>query len=46
MDAFRKIQTARQKKRTPTKKERDAALKAIKDREGIIKTLESMETNH
>ncbi|XP_041365327.1 transcriptional adapter 3-like isoform X2 [Gigantopelta aegis] len=40
MEAYRKIQAARQKKKTPTKKEKDAAWKAIKERDAIIKTLE------
>ena len=40
MEAYRKIQAARQKKKTPTKKEKDAAWKAIKERDAIIKALE------
>ena len=35
LEAYRKIQTARQKKKTPTKKERDAACS-----ENIVKVLE------
>ena len=41
MEAFRKIQAAKQKKKAPTKKERDAALKALKEREVIVKQLEA-----
>ncbi|XP_035686972.1 transcriptional adapter 3-A-like isoform X2 [Branchiostoma floridae] len=41
MDCFRKIMAARQKKRTPTKKERDAAVKALKERDAIMKLLDS-----
>ncbi|KAF4107593.1 hypothetical protein G5714_011957 [Onychostoma macrolepis] len=33
MEAFRRIMAARQKKRTPTKKEKDQAWKALKERE-------------
>ncbi|XP_005102557.1 transcriptional adapter 3-B [Aplysia californica] len=40
MDAYRKIQNARQKKKSPTKKEKDAIVKALKDRDTIIKALE------
>jgi len=41
MEAFRKVQAAKQKKKPPTKKERDAALKALKEREIIVKQLEA-----
>ncbi|XP_050402924.1 transcriptional adapter 3-B [Patella vulgata] len=40
MEAYRKIQTAKQKKKTPTKKEKDAAFKALKERASIMKALE------
>ncbi|KAH0630324.1 hypothetical protein JD844_013254 [Phrynosoma platyrhinos] len=40
MDAFRKIMAARQKKRTPTKKEKDQAWKSLKERESILKLLD------
>ncbi|KAG8435998.1 hypothetical protein GDO86_007189 [Hymenochirus boettgeri] len=40
MDAFRKIMAARQKKRAPTKKEKDQAWKALKERESILKLLD------
>lgn len=40
MEAFRRIMTARQKKRTPTKKEKDQAWKALKERESILKLLD------
>lgn len=40
MDAYRKVQLAKQKKKTPTKKERDAVIKALKDREVIMKQID------
>ncbi|KAJ8265358.1 hypothetical protein COCON_G00144570 [Conger conger] len=40
MEAFRRIMAARQKKRTPTKKEKDQAWKALKERESILKLLD------
>ncbi|CAL1540898.1 unnamed protein product [Lymnaea stagnalis] len=40
MEAFRKIQLARQRKKSPTKKEKEAISKALKDREALIKALE------
>uniref|UniRef100_A0A8D0GLV3 Transcriptional adaptor 3 n=1 Tax=Sphenodon punctatus TaxID=8508 RepID=A0A8D0GLV3_SPHPU len=40
MDSFRKIMAARQKKRTPTKKEKDQAWKSLKERESILKLLD------
>jgi transcriptional adapter 3 len=42
MDAYRKISTARSKKKPPTKKERDYAWKTLKEREIILKQLESI----
>ncbi|XP_071795539.1 transcriptional adapter 3-B-like [Asterias amurensis] len=42
MDAFRRIMAARQKKRSPTKKEKDQAWKTIKEREGLVKQLDTM----
>lgn len=42
MDAYRKISTARSKKRPPSKKEREQAWKALKEREIILKQLESV----
>ena len=42
MEAYRKISQARAKKKPPTKKERDQAWKALKEREIIIKQLESI----
>lgn len=41
MEAYRKIQASRQKKKTPTKKEKDQAWKLLKEREGLLKSLES-----
>ncbi|CAO2627989.1 Transcriptional adapter 3 [Lemmus lemmus] len=40
MDAFRKITAAKQKKHTPTKKEKDQAWKTMKEWEGILKRLD------
>lgn len=41
MEAFRRIMAARQKKRSPTKKEKDQAWKTVKDRETLAKQLNS-----
>ncbi|XP_010880132.2 transcriptional adapter 3 [Esox lucius] len=40
MEGFRRIMAARQKKRTPTKKEKDQAWKALKERDSILKLLD------
>lgn len=40
MEAYKKIICAKQKKRTPTKKEKDAAFRALRERENIIKEME------
>ena len=40
MEAYRKIQLTKQKKKTPTKKERETVIRALKEREQIMKTLE------
>ncbi|ESP04697.1 hypothetical protein LOTGIDRAFT_207498 [Lottia gigantea] len=40
MEAYRKIQAAKQKKKTPTKKEKDAAWKALKERDAIMQNLD------
>ncbi|XP_053384226.1 transcriptional adapter 3-B-like isoform X2 [Mercenaria mercenaria] len=40
MDAYRKVQLTKQKKKTPTKKERDAVIKALKDRELLMKQID------
>ncbi len=42
MDAYQKISSARSKKKVPTKKERDLAWKALKERELILKELENV----
>ena len=42
MEAYRKISQARAKKKPPTKKEREQAWKALKERDIIIKQLESV----
>ena len=42
MDAYKKISSARSKKKPPTKKEREMAWKALKEREIILKQLESI----
>lgn len=41
MEAYRKVQLAKQKKKTPTKKEREAVIKALKDREQLMKSLDA-----
>ena len=40
MDAYQKISNARSKKKAPSKKEREQAWKALKEREVILKELE------
>ena len=40
MEAYRKIQLAKQKKKPATKKEREAVLKALKDREQFVNALD------
>jgi len=40
MEAYRKVQMAKQKKKTPTKKEREAVLKALKEREQLLKVFD------
>lgn len=42
MEAYKKISSARSKKKPPTKKEREQAWKALKEREVILKQLESI----
>lgn len=42
MEQYQKISSARQKKRNLMKKEKDAAMKALKDREALIKQLEQI----
>ncbi|XP_077990041.1 transcriptional adapter 3-like isoform X2 [Glandiceps talaboti] len=41
MEAYRRIQAARQKKRSPTKKEREMAVRALRERETLLKLLDS-----
>ena len=41
-EAYKKIALARSKKKSPSKKEKDVAWKALKDREMILKQLESV----
>ena len=41
-EAYKKIALARSKKKSPSKKEKDVAWKALKDRETILKQLESV----
>ncbi len=40
MEAYKKISSARSKKKPPTSKEREQAWKALKEREIILKNLE------
>jgi transcriptional adapter 3 len=42
IEAYRRILAAKQKKRSPTKKEREGAFKALKDREQILKQLQCL----
>ncbi|XP_074661936.1 transcriptional adapter 3-like [Tubulanus polymorphus] len=42
LESYRKIQIAKQKKKTPTKKEKDSIMRALKERTSIIKQLDSM----
>ena len=42
MDAYQRISAARSKKKSPTKKEREQAWRALKQREIILKELESV----
>ncbi len=41
VDAFRKITAAKQKKKGLTKKEKDSAWKSLRDRESILKLLDT-----
>ena len=41
-EAWKRIALARSKKKSPSKKEKDVAWKALKDREAIIKQLETV----
>jgi len=40
MEHYRRVTAARQKKRTLTKKEKDATWKALRDREALVKQLD------
>ena len=42
MEAYKKISVARSKKKPPSKKEREQAWKALKERDIILKQLESI----
>ena len=42
MEAYKRISTARSMKKPPSKKDRDQAWKALKEREIILKTLENV----
>ena len=42
MEAYKKISSARSKKKPPSKKEREQAWKALKEREIILKQLEAI----
>jgi len=42
IEAYRRITSAKQKKRSPTKKERELATKALKERDHLLKQLESL----
>ena len=42
MEAYKKISSARSKKKAPSKKEKEQAWKALKEREIILKNLEAI----
>ncbi|XP_071955647.1 transcriptional adapter 3-like [Antedon mediterranea] len=42
LECFRRLMAARQKKRSPTKKERDQAARALRDRDAAVRQLEAM----
>ncbi|XP_071552938.1 transcriptional adapter 3-B isoform X1 [Panulirus ornatus] len=46
LEAYRTIAAARQKKKTPSKKDKDVAWKALKDREVIVKQLDLASNNN
>ncbi|KAK3864340.1 hypothetical protein Pcinc_017059 [Petrolisthes cinctipes] len=46
IEAYRTIAAARQKKKTPSKKDKDFAWKAIKDREAIVRQLDLASNNN
>jgi len=46
IEAYRTIAAARQKKKTPSKKDKDAAWKYLKDREGIVRQLDLQSNNN
>lgn len=46
LEAYRTIAAARQKKKTPSKKDKDIAWKAIKDREAIVRQLDLASNNN
>lgn len=46
LEAYRTIAAARQKKKTPSKKDKDIAWKAIKDREVIVRQLDLASNNN
>ena len=46
LEAYRNIAASRQKKKTPSKKDKDIAWKAIKDREGVVRQLDLASNNN
>ncbi|KAJ8299188.1 hypothetical protein KUTeg_023248, partial [Tegillarca granosa] len=40
LEAYRRVQLSRQKKKPPTKKERDSVFKALKEREALVRQIE------
>ncbi|XP_033112773.1 transcriptional adapter 3-A-like isoform X2 [Anneissia japonica] len=42
LECFRRLMAARQKKRSPTKKERDQAARALRDRDAAVRQLEAL----
>lgn len=45
IEAHKNISSLRVKKKPPSKKDKEAAWKAIKDREGIVRQLDQLGTN-
>lgn len=41
LEAYARVERAKQKKKTPTKKERDAVLRCLSEREPLVQALET-----
>lgn len=42
IESYKRLTTAKQKKRNPTKKEKDVAIRALKERDALIQQLDSL----